>query len=495
MAEKLPIIDPIMDFRIGETYSNDFIAEQLVISKQGGIRVSTTHDHVVLFTNPSGEREAIYEDQPLKDDFEVINYTGQGQIGDQVLEGNNKSLVQAPRNGRTIQYFYRQDRNEWEYLGQYRCQGYSWGKQKDQIGNVRRVVLFHLLREGKPYRPEYFTLHLGELMKTNPKAETLLVESFFESSDNLGEFLVPINLPMVFGVKKRLPRIQQDLARVNRQLRRGELSSLLVFLMGKEGVSTGLELEIEGIVEEEMEEANDFNFIEIEGKPLENEVFPSLVVSDPRFVAMPRLNSMSHYYELNMISDFSDIPHPVVPIRVLPTPEAVETLVISESARILQASLHRELTASELFDKETKYHLTKLTYRQRGFREAVIQQYQGKCVVCGKKRQSPPPHKYECEAAHIIPKAKKGSDKVQNGIALCRLHHWAFDVGWISYDSNRKLIVSPLLERVDMYEEIYKYEGTPLPDPIDPRCKASDYALEFHRNNVFYQGGSLQFLK
>ncbi len=60
MVEKLPIIDPIMDFRIGETYNNDFIAEQLVTSKQGGIRVSTTHDHVVLFTNPLGEREAIY---------------------------------------------------------------------------------------------------------------------------------------------------------------------------------------------------------------------------------------------------------------------------------------------------------------------------------------------------------------------------------------------------------------------------------------------------
>ncbi len=493
---KLPIIDPIMDFKIGEIYSNDYISNQLVISKQGGIRVSTTNDHVVLFTNPSGQREAIYEDQSLKEDFEIINYTGQGQHGDQTLEGNNKSLVEAPRKGRTIQYFYRHDRNKWEYLGQYRCQGYSWGKQKDQTGKKRRVVLFHLLREGRPYRPKHFTLHLGEIIRANPKAETLLLESFFESADQYNEFLVPVNLPPIFGISMKLPRIRQELERVSRQLMRREHSSLFVFLASKEGISTGLELNVNGVVaKESLNDLQDFNFIEIRGKRLEKKSFPYMLVSNPQLVSMSKVNSLSHYHELHMISNFNDFSHPVVPVRVLPNPEAMETLVISASAQILQSSLKKKEDKMILFDKEARYQSAKLVYRQKGFRDAVIQQYQGKCVVCGKKRQTPPPQRYECEAAHIIPKSKMGADIVQNGIALCKLHHWAFDVGWISYDINRKLIVSPLLERVDMYEEIYNYEGTPLPDPLDPRLRASDEALEYHRNNIFYQGGSLQFLK
>jgi putative restriction endonuclease len=40
----------------------------------------------------------------------------------------------------------------------------------------------------------------------------------------------------------------------------------------------------------------------------------------------------------------------------------------------------------------------------------------------------------EMEAAPILPKKLRGTDHPQNGISLCRLHHWAFDNGLFSID-------------------------------------------------------------
>ena len=67
--------------------------------------------------------------------------------------------------------------------------------------------------------------------------------------------------------------------------------------------------------------------------------------------------------------------------------------------------------------------------RSRSFRLAVIEAYDYKCAVCGLKIYSPDSLIWEVEAAHIVPKREKGKDDLWNGLALCHLHHWAFDVG------------------------------------------------------------------
>jgi putative restriction endonuclease len=59
---------------------------------------------------------------------------------------------------------------------------------------------------------------------------------------------------------------------------------------------------------------------------------------------------------------------------------------------------------------------------QKGFRERVLQAYREQCACCRLR------HLELLDAAHIIPDVDpKGIPTVQNGIALCKLHHAAFD--------------------------------------------------------------------
>ncbi|MGD1151396.1 MAG: HNH endonuclease [Syntrophales bacterium] len=59
---------------------------------------------------------------------------------------------------------------------------------------------------------------------------------------------------------------------------------------------------------------------------------------------------------------------------------------------------------------------------QRGFRERVLHAYRQQCACCRLR------HQELLDAAHIIPDIDPaGVPEVKNGIALCKLHHAAFD--------------------------------------------------------------------
>lgn len=59
---------------------------------------------------------------------------------------------------------------------------------------------------------------------------------------------------------------------------------------------------------------------------------------------------------------------------------------------------------------------------QREFRERVLEAYQRNCAVCRLKRNE------LLDAAHIIGDSQEqGAPVISNGIALCKLHHSAFD--------------------------------------------------------------------
>ncbi|WP_394324619.1 HNH endonuclease [Haloquadratum walsbyi] len=72
----------------------------------------------------------------------------------------------------------------------------------------------------------------------------------------------------------------------------------------------------------------------------------------------------------------------------------------------------------------------------------------------------------EVEAAHIYPKSEDGTDDIRNGIALCKLHHWAFDCGWIPVNDNRTTLVTTAAEKHG-YHEMKQLEGQSLHLPQD----------------------------
>jgi putative restriction endonuclease len=59
---------------------------------------------------------------------------------------------------------------------------------------------------------------------------------------------------------------------------------------------------------------------------------------------------------------------------------------------------------------------------QREFRERVVRAYQNHCAICRLRRSE------LLEAAHILADSDEmGEPKITNGVALCKLHHAAFD--------------------------------------------------------------------
>jgi putative restriction endonuclease len=75
-------------------------------------------------------------------------------------------------------------------------------------------------------------------------------------------------------------------------------------------------------------------------------------------------------------------------------------------------------------------------YRASEFRERVLDAYGHRCAFCRVQLSL-------LDAAHIIPVAASGStDEVVNGIALCKIHHFAFDTNLVSFDSNYEIEVS-----------------------------------------------------
>jgi hypothetical protein len=111
------------------------------------------------------------------------------------------------------------------------------------------------------------------------------------------------------------------------------------------------------------------------------------------------------------------------------------------------------------FDRTKKF--TRVTansvLRARGFRQAVLEAYSYKCAVCGLKIKSPDSMIWEVQAAHIVPNRMLGKDDICNGLAFCRLHHWAFDVGWFTLRDDYRIQVSPKVNHLPV--DVGKIDG------------------------------------
>ncbi len=76
--------------------------------------------------------------------------------------------------------------------------------------------------------------------------------------------------------------------------------------------------------------------------------------------------------------------------------------------------------------------------RDPHFRQAVLRAYQYRCAVCGYDlRHDTVP--VGLEAAHIKWKQYGGPCTVTNGLALCSVHHSAFDIGVIGIDEGDEI--------------------------------------------------------
>lgn len=124
--------------------------------------------------------------------------------------------------------------------------------------------------------------------------------------------------------------------------------------------------------------------------------------------------------------------------------------------------------------------------RSTNFRPEVIEAYEYRCVVCGYDIRI---HEQlmGLEAAHIQWHAHGGPDQVPNGLALCVMHHKAFDRGGISLNDNHELLISTQLHgQSPVFKEWFKkYDKQPIRRPRNNENEPKSKYLNWHRKNVF----------
>ena len=147
---------------------------------------------------------------------------------------------------------------------------------------------------------------------------------------------------------------------------------------------------------------------------------------------------------------------------------------------------HFPESVQDLIATRLGFSLTKVRKeRDPRFRTTVLRAYNYQCAVCGYNL------KHDCipvglEAAHIKWKQSGGPCSVNNGLALCSLHHAAFDMGAIAIDDGMKLLVSQGVNGNSIVERLFwDFAGKEIGLPKNKSDYPSDGYIHWHSREVF----------
>ena len=137
------------------------------------------------------------------------------------------------------------------------------------------------------------------------------------------------------------------------------------------------------------------------------------------------------------------------------------------------------------FDREPTFYLRKSPVRNAIFRKAVVKAYDYRCALCRLKVIRNITQNI-VDGSHIKPFSMFYDNQINNGISLCKNHHWAFDQGWFAIDDNYRIIVANGLEEESPNARTMKdfHSETILLPTLDKDLPKLE-SLEWHRQNVF----------
>jgi putative restriction endonuclease len=123
--------------------------------------------------------------------------------------------------------------------------------------------------------------------------------------------------------------------------------------------------------------------------------------------------------------------------------------------------------------------------RDPTFREEVLRAYQRRCAVCGYDARLGD-SLFGLDAAHIHWHQYSGPDVVQNGLALCSLHHVAFDRGAFTLSDGLHVLVSQDVTGTGPVQQaIIERHDRPILEPQASAMLPSMTHVQWHRKNVF----------
>ena len=129
--------------------------------------------------------------------------------------------------------------------------------------------------------------------------------------------------------------------------------------------------------------------------------------------------------------------------------------------------------------------LIQVNKRDPKFRGDVLNAYNGRCAICGFDARLNN-DLFAIEAAHIKWKQFNGPCTVNNGLALCSIHHKALDKGVIGFSPDMKLRVSSALNGGKVIERLFwELEDKQIFIPRRESNSPLEVYVEWHFKNVF----------
>ena len=127
------------------------------------------------------------------------------------------------------------------------------------------------------------------------------------------------------------------------------------------------------------------------------------------------IRSLEHLHDVGRVKNDFDILN-----EVSKNPELVDETVLQKVTPVRRKAMKSVIQ----------------TIRDCSFRNRVLTSYGFKCAMCALQLDL-------VEAAHIVPVTESGStDETSNGLALCTLHHRAYDRALVNISNNYHVIVS-----------------------------------------------------
>jgi putative restriction endonuclease len=123
-------------------------------------------------------------------------------------------------------------------------------------------------------------------------------------------------------------------------------------------------------------------------------------------------------------------------------PNALAFKVAVDDARMLHVGPRIEESMETEARRKYVTRYTRQRLHQQRFRQRVLAAYQQCCAICRLR------HEELLEAAHILPDGHpRGEPVVSNGLALCKLHHAAFDGHLLGVNPDLIVHVAPSILR------------------------------------------------
>jgi putative restriction endonuclease len=412
------------------------------------------HDrqYILLFANEDGP----YSDSVTQGRFE---YIGEGLSGDQSEDSpGNSALIDAQTDSIPVHFFYKRTQEaDWEYQSLVDVKNYEF-QQRDG----RELLVFTLShRQSSAQKGDMVASLPSRLSEYPDVGEKFTAEVDRVSSSEVGHIDIPDQGNIVIGP-----------------------------VSCEEGTEIELKYLGDGYarcVDESVQAENyniRFNILRDEYDSLPIELGEEYI---GRITASYADSSVADINGIHVNTGDGDFKvGEELKIRITGfAPQSANGEVIekvaSEASRNKSDTVPKETKETEpsLTEEQTEFTEAQRRARDAAFTQEVRDAYDEQCAICGSVRESPDGNT-EVEAAHIYPKHKGGSDDVRNGIALCKLHHWAFDTGWFSLSDEHEILVKDAPER-NGYHEFKQFEGDQIRLPGEDEAHPDPMFLEEHR--------------